>query len=103
MADKEGRIRRAVKKSLIMSTNSRQCICETLRLIYDELHDYPDNVLKEKVVELLVDAMVMAKKMQNRLLYYKKTYNDGTGDDGANLKRLWGAGERRKLRKERTI
>ena len=54
--------RRFAKKRLINGANNRKHICETLRLICDEIYDIPNN---EKAIELLVDAMIMAKKMQD--------------------------------------
>jgi len=91
------RERHFAKKSLITGVNNKKHICETLRLIYDEI---PDN---EKVTELLIDAMVMAKKMQNRLAYYQKTYKDNTGNKAIDIIRLAGVRERCRIRKARKI
>ena len=78
------RQRRVVKISLITKANTAMGICEKLREIYDEVVDMPHN---EKITELLVDAFIMGKKMQDRLTYYKKTYNDKTGHNGRNIDR----------------
>lgn len=79
--------------------NSVIGICEKMRMIYDEIHGMPNN---EKATELLVDAFIMAKKMQDRLSYYKKTYNDTTGHNGANLVKGTGtARERLRMRSKR--
>lgn len=94
------RQRHFAKKSLITGTNNKKHICETLRLVYDEIHDMPDN---EKITELLIDAMIMAKKMQNRLSYYQKTYNDNTGNKAVDIVGLSGVRARNKMRKARTI
>lgn len=94
------RERYIARKSLINSTNNKKHICETLRLIYDEIHDLPDN---EKITELMVDAMVMAKKMQNRLSYYQKAYNDNTGNKAIDIIGLAGCRNRSKMRKTRAI
>ena len=59
--------------------------------------------IKEEMTELLVDAMVMVKKMSKRLYYYKNKYNDSTGNYGSNLEYLVGASKRRRLRKGRSL
>ena len=97
--DREGRVRRAARKKLIYGTNSHECICETLRFIYDLIHDSKDEELKEAITEKLVDAFIMAKKMQCRLLYYKTTYKDETG--GFISKRILESVKRRNMRAAR--
>jgi len=92
--------RRFTKKSLITGTNNKKHICETLRLIYDEIHEKEDN---EKMVELLIDAMEMVKKMQTRLSYYQKTYNDNTGNKAEDIIGLEGVRARSIMRKKRII
>lgn len=92
------RERRIAEKSLIYRANNKKHICETLRLICDEVYDMPNN---ERIMELLVDAMVMAKKMQNRLAYYQKTYTDNTGNKAINIIGLEGVRARSKMRKSR--
>ena len=94
------RDRRFARKSLIQGTNNRKHICETLRLIYDEVHDTPDN---ECITELLIDAMGMAKKMQDRLSYYQKTYRDNTGGKAIDIIGLTGVRNRSRMRKLRTL
>ena len=84
-----------LKKNLITGTNNKKHICETLRLIYDEIHDLKDN---EDITELLVDALIMAKKMQERLSYYQKTYNDNTGNKAEDIAGLAGCRIRSKMR-----
>lgn len=90
--------RKYARASLICGTNNKKHICETLRMIHDEIYDMPN---KERVVELLIDAMVMAKKMQNRLSYYQKTYKDNTGNKAIHIVGLEGVRERSKMRKAR--
>lgn len=92
--------RHYAKKSLITGTNNKKHICETLRLIYDEIHGLEGS---EVITELLVDAMVMAKKMQNRLSYYQKTYKDNTGNKAIDIIGLAGCRNRNKMRKARTV
>lgn len=99
-------LREEARKSLIRGTNNKKHICETLRLIYDEVHDLEhDKYLyaKKIMTELLVDAMVMAKKMQNRLAYYQKTYKDNTGNKAVGLVGLTGVRARARMRKARKI
>lgn len=94
------RQRHYAKKSLITGTNNKKHICETLRLIYDEIHNLPNN---ETITELLIDAMIMAKKMQNRLSYYQKTYKDNTGNKAVDIIGLAGCRNRSKMRKARSL
>jgi hypothetical protein len=56
-------------------------ICEKLRTIYDEL----EGPGKESITEKLIDALIMAKKMKRRLEYYHKTYKDTTGSNAVRL------------------
>lgn len=94
------RERHIARKSLITGTNNKKHICETLRLVYDEIHNLPDN---EQITELLIDAMVMAKKMQNRLSYYQKKYKDNTGNKAIDIIGLAGCRNRSKMRKVRPL
>jgi hypothetical protein len=94
------RQRHIAKKSLITGTNNKKHICETLRLVYDEIHDSPDN---EKITELLIDAIIMAKKMQDRLAYYQKTYKDNTGNKAIDIIGMAGCRARNKMRKARSL
>ena len=94
-------IRRRAKKSLMYQANSYQTICETMRLIYDEIHDMPQTKWKEKITDLLIDGMIIGKKMQNRLIYYHQTYKDTSGSGGSNIGRLKGSKKRSRMRKAR--
>ena len=96
-----GKERRMARKSLMTGANIFRSICEVLREIYDVVHEL-DEEPKEKITELLVDAMVMAKKMDNRLGYYHKTYQDTTGRAGKGLVRIHGTSARRAFRANRT-
>lgn len=71
------RQRKEAREGLTRGVNNKRNICETLRMICDEVYDMPEN---EIVMELLVDAYIMAKKMQDRLSYYQKAYKDNTGN-----------------------
>ena len=90
--------RKNARKTLLRDVNVIKGICEVLRLIYDEIHPLEN---KDKITELLVDAMVMAKKMHNRLVYYKTTYNDTTGHNLKNLEMLTHNRARERMRKLR--
>jgi hypothetical protein len=95
-------LRGPARKSLIYGTNRFKCICETLRLIYDEIYTLEDSEKKERITELLVDALLMSKKMHQRLVYYKKTYvQDTTGHNAKNLIMLSGNKERAIMRRAR--
>jgi len=91
------------RRSLICDANSHACICETLRSIYDLIHDLPENEWKRKITDLLIDALMMGKKMDARLVYYQKTYGDDTGNKASDLKFIDGNSKTREMRRARTI
>lgn len=80
--------RAGVKESLTREANRELGICEQIRQVYDSVYELPEGKLKEEITEKLVDALIMAKKMGDRLTYYHKKYNDTTGHDGKNIKQL---------------
>lgn len=94
--------RAKAKWSLICDTNSHECICEKLRSIYDLVHDLPESEFKGKVTELLIDALIMGKKMSERLIYYQKTYDDDTGNKAEDLKFIHGSAKTREIRQARS-
>jgi hypothetical protein len=75
----------AVKINLIRGVNRQLGICEQLRIIYDSVYQLPEGEIKEKITDGLVDAMIMAKKMGDRLQYYHDLTHDATGHQGKNL------------------
>lgn len=96
MKDKE-----FIRYSLMCEVNDTYGICEVLRFIYDEIHEMEDKKKKEKIVNYLVDAMTMSKKIVSKLQYYRETYTDDKSHSGKNLKKLEGNVERRKMRESR--
>jgi len=96
-------LRRYAMDSLIRRTNSHECICEALRLVYDLIDGMEDKELKEKITDRLATAFIMGKKMQDRLAYYQEKYSDDTGNKGSNIKRILGSTKRLRMRRERTI
>lgn len=99
LGDQNERIR--ARRTLMYQANSHQCICETLRMIYDDVHDLPDKEKVERMRENLVDAVIMAKKMAERLDYYYKTYADKTGHSGKQLVGLQNTNQKLKMRRAR--
>lgn len=91
------------EQQLKYHTNNKKHICETLRLIYDWVYPMPEGEVKTSMTELLIDAMIMAKKMQERLSYYQKIYNDNTGNKASSIVGLTGVRERARMRKARII
>jgi len=77
--------RNAVKINLVRGINRQLGICEQLRIIYDSVYCLPDGELKNKITDGLVDALIMAKKMGDRLQYYFDVTQDQTGHSGINL------------------
>ena len=92
-----------VKDLLKYHTNNKFHICEVLRLIYDEVYKLPETNSKDIMTELLVDASIMAKKMQNRLYYYQKQYSDDTGNKARGIVGLSGVRARAKMRQARKV
>lgn len=95
--------RQAAALSLIRGTNNKKHICETLRMVYDYVYEMEESPEKQGMTKLLIDAMQMAKKMQNRLVYYQKKYKDNTGNKAVNIVGLTGVRARAKMRKARPI
>jgi hypothetical protein len=95
------RKRRKIRASLTTSANHILGICEHIRYIYDSVFEIKDKILKEKITEQLVDALIMGKKMGGRLSYYYKKYNDKSGHKGTNINMLGRNNRRRRMRRER--
>jgi len=91
------------RRTLMYQANSHQCICETLRMVYDDVHDLKDKEKVERIRENLVDAVIMAKKMAERLDYYYKTYADKTGHGGKKLVGLQNTNQKLKIRRARRL
>ena len=70
-------------------------------MVYDDIHDLPDKAKVERMRENLVDAVIMAKKMAERLDYYYKTYADKTGNQGKKLVGLHNTSKKLQIRKAR--
>ena len=99
LQDKRARKRAFI--SLTQGSNSVRSICETFRLIYDLVYNIEDQSLKEEITERLVDAMMMSKAMNDRLIYYKDTYNDTTGKAGKGVEHLGETEKRKNYRRSR--
>lgn len=97
------KVRDWAKVGLTTQAHNYLNICEQLRFIYDTVEELPDEDVKVKIIELLIDAFIMGKKMQKRLLYYKKKYADTTGHHGSNIIHLTSTKKRKRLRKLRNI
>jgi hypothetical protein len=76
-------------------------LCEQLRFVYDDVAQLPDGELKDSMTEKLVDALIMAKRMNGRLVDYKKTVGKYSGAHGAHLIHLTDTKKRKRLRNER--
>jgi hypothetical protein len=93
--------RTRARRTLMYQANSHQCICETLRMVYDDVHDLSDKERVDRIRDNLVDAVMMAKKMAERLDYYYKTYADKTGNQGKKLVGLHNTSKKLQIRKAR--
>lgn len=96
-----GDLRRGYKRKLMREANSCDCVCEKLRTIYDVIHEFKDEALKEELTEKLVDAFVMVKKMHDRLGYYQSTYEPQSDEKPTKLRYLPGRQERLEMRRKR--
>ena len=74
------------RQSLTRGANREMGICEKLRTIYDVVYTLPESEQKTNITELLVDALIMAKKIGDRFIYYVEKYHDATGHLGKHLK-----------------
>lgn len=90
------------KKNLLRMTNRHYVICEAIRLLYDDIHYLEDKELRKKLLNRLIDLMIMAKSMSDRLHYYREKYKDSTGKSGTGFPMLTNNQARMKMRKERT-
>lgn len=91
------------KEQLIKGGGYWKTICEVFRMIYDEIEDMEEGEKKNKIVELLIDGIIMGNKMYKRLSYYKKKYGDETGSQGKHLIILSGYSKIRSKRRARVI
>jgi len=99
MSDSKDSIRAWAKRDLTMEANTVMGICEVLRMIYDSLCEIDGfKPQKEQMTERLVDAVLMVKKMAERLAYYRDKYHDDTGNAGHNLKHLLNTRKRKAFR-----
>lgn len=87
--------------TLLYDAQWRETLCETLRMICDDVYDYPDKALRENIISKLTKAMEAAGKMAERLAYYEAKYNDTTGNNGANLPLIPNYRENKKRRRAR--
>lgn len=94
--------REEARNQLIRGGARYKTICEVFRLLYDEIHDKRWKN-KDKMIELMIDGIIMGKSMHSRLKYYQRKYNDVTGKRGNNLEYLIGAIERKRKRAKRII
>ena len=77
--------REEITKDLVIGVSREIGICETLRNVYDLVYEMPDGEIKQQMTEKLIDALLMGKKMGDRLTYYAQTYKDPTGAWGEHL------------------
>ena len=103
IVEKDPIMRKKFRYSLMKKTNAILGICEQLRFIYDDVYQLPENEIKSRMTEKLIDALIMAKKMMDRIRYFSNTYKDKTGHNGKNLIQLQNNHWRVRQRWERKI
>lgn len=95
--------RRFIRNELIRTANQYLGICEQLRFVYDTVDQLEDAEIKDLLIEQLIDAFSMGKKMSARLVYYGQKYKDKTGHRGRNIIWLDHSRARRNIRRRRKI
>lgn len=95
------RERHIARKRLTTQSNTYMGICEVFRMIYDIVYGIKDKETRDQITEKLVDVMIMAKKMNDRLIYYQRTYKDMTGHRANNLIRIPNSGKIAWMRRHR--
>jgi len=106
IVEKDPKKRERFFHSLWYQVNQVLGICEQLRFIYDDVYTMPESELKTRLTERLIDALIMGKKMSDRLVWYKKKYGKGDPDSGSNgihLTILQNNGWRIRMRKSRKL
>jgi hypothetical protein len=68
--------REEARLQLRCKSSSWRTICEVHREIYDATDGLPDEV-KNQIRELVIDAFIMGKKMDNKLKAYKADWDSG--------------------------
>jgi len=81
--DKDTRVK--LKKSLTKDADRFLVLCEQIRFVYDIVYEMPEGETKDLLTERLIDAFGLAKKMGDRLDYYRSKYKDQTGNHGKNI------------------
>lgn len=99
--EKDQTLRAALLYSLTNEASNRLTICEQLRFIYDSVHQLPDGELRDDLIEKLLEAFNMGKKMNARLAHYKRQYLSTSGRTGRNLIALEYTQEREQMRRQR--
>ena len=102
-SEPSGESRLYYRNQLIRGAHSNECICETLRMAYDLIHNMEDLALKEALTNKLLDAFICGKKMHDRLIYYRDKYKDSSGSDGEGLGGIPNTGDRLRMRRKRII
>ena len=78
--------------------NKERTICEVHREIYDIVFDHmEDGTVRNDLEAKIEEAFIMAKKMDARLRYYAKNYDDGWWEKESEMIR----NQKNTLRKER--
>lgn len=101
--EKDEVVRQEARDSIARETHTHLTLCEQLRFVYDVVADSKDEKLKSEILDKLVDPFLTAKKMVLRLQYYKRKYKDTTGSQGRSIRHLFKGGERKAIRRSRTI
>lgn len=97
----DSRLRKRTLQTLQTQAHYLLTICEQLRFIYDDVAQLPEGEIKDSLTEKLIDAMIMGKKINARLVEYKKEAGKHSGAGGAHLVRLSDMKERKRLRNAR--
>ena len=72
MAETDEAKREHLRHTLTTQSSRHLTICEQLRFVYDDVAEIQDEALRISMTEKLIDAIGMAKKINDRLVFYKK-------------------------------
>lgn len=101
VAEKDPKRREYLRNTISTQASRHLTICEQLRFVYDDVAQLPKGELRDSLTEKLIDAINMGKKMNLRLVQYKKEAGKDSGSGGAHLISLDHTQKRKKLRGER--
>lgn len=69
--------REEAEQSIKYRVSDKRVICEVWREIWDLVEQIDEKELRKEIKEKIIDGFIMGKKMNDRLLFYKKEWAEG--------------------------